>query len=265
MARFDIIYQDDEILVVDKPAGLLTVPHPEQQLPNLLELLEKALNLPAKRKKLWVVHRLDRDTSGVLVFAKNSYSCEALCKDFASHKSDRKYLALVKGTPKPLSGTIKSYLATGDNLTRYSTRDKTKGELAITHYETLTTRPGVSLVELTLETGQRNQIRVHLAELGNPIIGDRRYGRQAASADGWPRGRLALHAASLGITHPDTGEDLVFEAPIPTEFRGFLRGRSVLKPELPPSVRRAREDRRKKPRFGTDRASRRGPAPRVNH
>jgi hypothetical protein len=151
---------------------------------------------------------------------------EKIRNQFAARKPDRQYIAIVAGLVEDDSGTIQNYLATDENLNRYSVEDPAKGELAITHYRVRQRWQDTTLVEVRLETGRRNQIRVHMADLGHPILGDPRYRRDLATHRAWPYRRIALHAESLGFVHPTDGQAMRFVAPWPQEFRDFQRGGS---------------------------------------
>jgi 23S rRNA pseudouridine1911/1915/1917 synthase len=218
--RVPIVFEDDAIVVVNKPAGLLTVPTPKQESHTVLSMLSKSVAVSAPSAQVCCVHRLDRGVSGLLVFAKSVPIAEQLRNQFADRKPQRRYLAIVNGQPDPAEGMIRSYLATDKQLNRFSTDDDT-GELAITHYQTLQSVDGASLVEVHLETGRRNQIRVHMAELGYPVLGDARYGRHHAPHRRWPHQRLALHAIELGFNHPITQKPLHFRTKLPREFHSF--------------------------------------------
>jgi tRNA pseudouridine32 synthase/23S rRNA pseudouridine746 synthase/23S rRNA pseudouridine1911/1915/1917 synthase len=197
--RVRILFEDDDLIVVHKAEGLNTVAPGEN--------VEAILNT---YRPVHVVHRLDRDTSGVLVFAKNAFIHEQLQELFAAHDIERVYIAIVHGKLEPRSGTFRSFLAEDRDL---KVRSADAGKEAITHYRTIAADRQYSMLELTLETGRRNQIRVHLAEAGHPVVGDTMYGRR----DGFTR--LALHAKTLGFVHPRTKQKVTFEAEVPKEFR----------------------------------------------
>ena len=202
--RVRILYEDDDLIVIDKAAGLLTVANEQV----LYETAEAFLNA---YRPVQVVHRLDRDTSGVLVFAKNAYVRERLQELFAVHDIERIYVAIVHGKLKPPAGTFRSMLAEDREL---KVRSGAEGKEAITHYRTIASGKRYSMLEVTLETGRRNQIRVHLSEAGHPVVGDMMYGKRDDDF-----GRLALHAKRLGFVHPRTGKKVVFESDLPREFR----------------------------------------------
>ena len=208
-ARVRILFEDPDLVVIDKAEGLLSVPTAEVKH----ETAETILNTYTT---VYHVHRLDRDTSGVLVFAKNSWTRDRLQELFATHDLDRVYVAIVHGK-LPHSGTFRSFLFEDRNLRMRSVDDPSQGKEAITHYRTVASGKRFSIVEVTLETGRRNQIRVHFSEAGHPVAGDTMYGK--GREDGF--GRLALHAKHLGFVHPRTREKVEFTAEPPRSFRDW--------------------------------------------
>jgi 23S rRNA pseudouridine1911/1915/1917 synthase len=205
--RIRIVYEDADLIVIDKAAHLLSVPTDEVRHENAEALLNAYT-------RVIHVHRLDRDTSGVLVFAKNAHVRDRLQELFEKHNIDRVYVAVVYGKLVPPSGTFRSYLSEDRDL-RVRVVAQAQGKEAITHYRTIASGRRYSMLEVTLETGRRNQIRVQLAHAGHPIVGDTMYGK---GRDEELR-RLALHAKVLGFVHPRTGEKMTFTAEIPKEFR----------------------------------------------
>ncbi len=163
------------------------------------------------------MHRLDRETSGVLVFAKNAYAREQLKEQFAAHTVDRVYIAMIEGEMDPEAGTFRSFLRERRDLKMESVDEHPDAKYAVTHYRTIETNGRYSMLEVTLETGRKNQIRAHLSEAGHPVIGDRMYGSEVN-----PIGRLGLHAKLLGFDHPVTRKHMVFTAPVPKAFRSLL-------------------------------------------
>ncbi len=186
-----------------------------------------------------LVHRLDREVSGLLVIAKSEMVARALIEQFQQHKPERRYAALVAGPVRAAQGTLKTYLATKKNLDRYSAPESAETELAITHFVVKRAWPDVTFLDVRLETGRRHQIRVHLAEAGHPVLGDPRYGRGAADHPHWPHRRLALHAQSLTFEHPTRFELLRFEAPLPAEMTRFLQ-----QVDLPDGARAEQQERK---------------------
>jgi len=215
-----VLYEDKDILVVDKPAGLLTVATEREKSRTAHAILTDYIRKGCgrSRKRLFIVHRLDRDTSGTLIFAKSE---EAMLLLKAQWKQTRKkYLAVVHGTCEKSSDTITSYLAEDENYNVYSTSDSTRGRLSQTAYTVLRAAKGLSLLEVTLLTGRKNQIRVHLAGIGHPIVGDTKYGEEDGS-----RPRMALHARSISFKHPFSNKQLTFESEVPVFFTALM-GRS---------------------------------------
>ncbi len=231
-----IIYQDDLILVVEKPAGILTVPTPYREKNTLIHWLEKEIapdlvrngdGPPGKLQGIvFSIHRLDRDVSGLLVFAKNLKVAEQMREQFSQRKPQRRYTAIVAGIVGPDQGTFRSYLATDKNLNRYSVPNESDGELAITHYRVESRWRDSTLVTVELETGRRNQIRVHFAEANHPVLGETRYRRHQAEHDRWRYRRIALHAHELGFEHPGTGKFHLYHSSLPNEFESFRRAMS---------------------------------------
>jgi RluA family pseudouridine synthase len=212
-----IVYEDKDILVVDKPVGLLAVATPWEKRQTAHSVLTEYIRKGCgrSRKQLFVVHRLDRDTSGLLIFAKSEEAMLRLkdrWKEF-----EKKYLAVVNGRLQKDSGIIASYLAEDQDLMMYSTPDSSQGKLAKTAYRVLKTTPRYSLLEVTLLTGRKNQIRVHMADIGHPIVGDAWYGKE-----GDTQPRMALHAWSLSFRHPFSGKPLAFTSDVPAFFRKLV-------------------------------------------
>jgi 23S rRNA pseudouridine1911/1915/1917 synthase len=208
-----LLHEDADVLVVVKACGLLTVPTERDPEETAQAYLNEYLR--AKRHgRVHVVHRLDRETSGVLVFAKNFHARESLKEQFAEHSVERLYVAIVEGKLDPPSGTIRSFLREEKSLRMKSVKGDPEARLAVTHYRTVHSGNSYSMLEVRLETGRKNQIRAHLSEAGHPVIGDQFYGSRSN-----PISRLGLHAQLLGFRHPTTGQRMTFSVPIPREFR----------------------------------------------
>ena len=208
-----ILHEDRDILVVDKPAGLLTIATDTEKTRTayfaLTDYVRKGFDRSPNR--VFIVHRLDRDTSGVLVLARTVEAKLALQGHW--DETEKRYLAVVHGTPAPREGTITLYLAENSAHHVYVTTDTTQGKLSRTAYRVLEENGGLALLEVNLLTGRKHQIRVHLAKLGHPVVGDTQYGpRKPAYA------RLALHARAITFPHPFTKKRLTFEAPVPAFF-----------------------------------------------
>lgn len=221
---FLLVHTDPDLVVVDKSAGILTVPTARGESNTLVQRLRRHLGRGRPfAPRLTVVHRLDREVSGLLVFARSEATAQALQADFARHRPEREYAALVAGVLPRDAGTFASRLVTGKGLQRFSTERDDIGEEAVTHYRVERRLAAATLVTVRLETGRRNQIRVHFAEAGHPILGETRYRPDLARHPAWSAGRLALHARLLAFVHPTTGQALRFESPLPSEFVAFLR------------------------------------------
>ncbi len=221
--RLSVIFEDSHIIVADKPAGLLSVPAKKGDRKTMLALVERHLHNFDPEAKVFALQRLDRDVSGVMIFAKDEPTYLALRAQFETNKPERKYVAIVAGKVADDSGTFRSYLATGKHLARHSVKNPKHGELAITKYRVLRRLANETIVEVMLETGRRNQIRVQFAEAGHPVIGETRYQRLKAQRPGWDPTRVALHALTLRIMHPQTQRSMEFCSPWPAAFKEFLR------------------------------------------
>ena len=210
--KLDIIYQDKHILVVNKPHNLLTMStdnEKEKTLFHKVYLYEKQKH---KNNKIFIIHRLDRDTSGLVIFAKSEEVKNKLQNNWDKLVKHRGYIAIVEGSLKKNEDTIKSYLHERKDFTSYSSGDKS-GKLAITKYKKLASNKSFSLVDVEILTGRKNQIRVHMSDIGNPVTGDKKYGSKLN-----PLKRLGLHAYKLHIIHPVTNKEIVFESKIPKQF-----------------------------------------------
>jgi len=209
-----ILYEDRDIIVIDKSSGLLTVKAKYEKEKTAHHILTNYIRKGSFKstKQVFVVHRLDRDTSGVLVFAKSFKAKENLKLQWKSVK--KKYLAMVHGILTEKSGIITSYLSENEDYEVSSVKDSRKGELAKTRYKVLKEAKRFSLLEIELLTGKKNQIRVHFSEKGHPLVGDDKYGKK-----GEPKSRLALHSHYLTFRHPYSGKELTFEAEVPGFFK----------------------------------------------
>ena len=208
-----ILHEDRDILVVEKPPGLLTIGTDTIRAGTLYyKLTDYVRKGNAKsRERVFVVHRLDREASGILVFARSETAKSCLQSQWQD--VEKVYLAIVHGRLTPKSATIRSYLAENKAHVVYSTEDETKGRLSHTRYSVLTERNGLSLLKIDLLTGRKHQIRVHLAQTGHSIVGDKKYGNVDKVHQ-----RLALHAKSLSFNHPSSGARIAFETKIPKYF-----------------------------------------------
>jgi 23S rRNA pseudouridine1911/1915/1917 synthase len=222
----EILHADDDLVVVNKPAGLLTVPlDGDSEAPSVLDLLEQRYRSHGGREPL-VVHRIDRDTSGVVLFALHQRARGALAAQFADRTPERVYLALVQGRPEPAAGTWQDRLIWDEDtcMQRPAHGGDRDAVDAIGHYRLVEAFAGVSLVEIRLETGRQGQIRVQAQLRGHALVGDRRYvDRTGAATRAIPFPRQALHAHRLGFTHPADGRRLEVTAPLPADFSALLQ------------------------------------------
>ena len=209
-----IVYEDAYLIVVEKREGLLSVGTERERERTASTILNEYLRRQDRRSRVYVVHRLDRDTSGLMMFAKDEKTQHTLRDNWHELVFDRRYVAVVTGEMERDRGTVHSWL-TDRTLYVHSSPVDDGGKESVTHYRTIKRTKGLSLVELHLETGRKNQIRVHMQDLGHPVVGDGRYGLE----DFNPIGRLALHAFKLCFHHPVTGEEMRFETPYPAEFK----------------------------------------------
>ena len=212
--RLQLVYEDEYVVVVNKGYGLLSVSRgaakPETTAYNIVKNYLKECD---SRQKVFIVHRLDRDTSGLMMFAKTPEAKEAMQHNWNNMVLERKYVAVVEGNVENDEGVIRSYLGETSAHEVFSTQDPQQGKLAVTRYKVLARGQGRSLVEYSLDTGRKNQIRVHSHELGHPIVGDRRYGASQS-----PIGRLCLPARTLRFVHPQSRNDMNFQLPVPAKF-----------------------------------------------
>ncbi|WP_300698983.1 RluA family pseudouridine synthase [Bacteroides sp.] len=209
-----IVYEDAYVIVIEKMQGLLSVNTDRQKERTAYTILNEYVQRSGKQNRVYIVHRLDRDTSGLMMFAKDEKTQNTLRDNWHDIVFDRRYVAVVSGEMEKNGGSVSSWL-TDRTLYVHSSPTDDGGKESITHYRTIKRANGFSLVELNLETGRKNQIRVHMQDLGHPIIGDGRYGLEEVN----PIGRLALHAFKLCFYHPVTGEKMSFETPYPGDFK----------------------------------------------
>lgn len=214
--RLRIVYEDDDIIVVNKGYGLLSVGTDNKKEGTAYSILRDYLKRLNPANKLFIVHRLDQHTSGLMLFAKSIKAKEAMQHNWNNMVLDRRYAAIVEGCPEPAEGVRRSRLLENAQHLMYSTDDP-KGLEAVTRYKVLKSRNGYSLVDVSLDTGRKNQIRVHMHDMGTPIAGDRRYGAKTS-----PIHRLALHARTLRFVHPMTHKDMNFSIPLPASFNSLV-------------------------------------------
>ncbi|MBI5633188.1 MAG: RluA family pseudouridine synthase [Nitrospirae bacterium] len=214
----EVLHEDDAVMVINKPSGLLTIATESEKRETAYYLLNaffKERN-PSRPDRIFIVHRLDRETSGLLIFAKNEAIKKKLQDDW--EHAEKKYYAVVEGVPKKREGKIESYLNETKAFKVYSDAMSDETKHAVTRYRVLKADKTHALLELILDTGRKHQIRVHLSDLGCPIVGDKKYG--AATN---PIRRIALHAYSLSFSHPVTKKKMEFTTPIPPAFGSLVR------------------------------------------
>jgi 23S rRNA pseudouridine1911/1915/1917 synthase len=222
----NIIYEDDEILVIDKPTGLLTIASDNEKSETAFRVMMDYVRLKDSHARLYVVHRIDRDTSGILMFCKNETLRDDMQKQWNSIVSKRGYYAIVDGIPTEKKKTIHTWLHKTTTQLMYSRQyEDDEGQEAITHYVVKKELKNHAFLDVKIDTGRKNQIRVHLKELGHPVIGDDKY-----HAETNPIKRLGLHAYALELIHPVTEKKLSFFSPLPGLMKSFIEGRHGEKP-----------------------------------
>ena len=214
--NIDIIYEDKDIIVINKPSGLLTVATEKEKNKTAYHLVMEYLKKKNKNNRIFIIHRLDKDTSGIIMFAKNERAKHLYQDNWNDIVKKRCYYAVIDGKMEKKEGTIKSYLKENGNMV-YSVKDRS-GKLAITEYKVLKERKNISLLDINLKTGRKNQIRVHMKENKTPILGDLKYGEKSKLIN-----RLALHAYKLELINPVTKKLLTFEVNMPNEFKTLFK------------------------------------------
>lgn len=208
--KLDILYEDKFIIIVNKPHNLLTISTKTEKERTLYHYVYEYLYNKHKSNKVFIVHRLDKDTSGIVIFAKDEKTKFYLQDNWSKFKKN--YVAVVIGKVKEKKGILKSYLQETKTFYTYSVKDK-NGKIAITHYEKVLENSAYTMLSLDLKTGRKNQIRVQLSDMGNPIVGDKKYGIKKD-----PIKRMALHANYFEFIHPKTKEKIVIDIDIPSSF-----------------------------------------------
>jgi len=211
--KLEILYHDNHLIAINKPAGLLSVGTVRENKNHALARLRLQLSRGKNSVKLWPVHRLDRDTSGVLLFATSKSVREAVMEQWSN--TDKVYLAIVEGTPEAKADTITQSLRPDDTEYHMHVGEHKDAKRAITHYEVLQSTETHALMEVRIETGRQHQIRAHMAWMGHPVVGDERYGHKGK--------RMGLHAKSLIFVHPVNHKQIVLDVPPPEDFMALLR------------------------------------------
>lgn len=218
--RIELVYEDDDVIVINKGYGMLSVAtdsHKKEE--TAYDIMRQWVKTEDPRNKLWVVHRLDRHTTGLMMFAKSERAHDVLRHNWNNIILERLYVAVLEGYLEQDKGYVKSRLTENSQYVVYSTDEPGEGRLAVTHYEVMARGNGYTLAHFSLDTGRKNQIRVHASEMGHPIAGDRKYGAKTS-----PIKRLALHAQTLRFAHPVTRKDMNLQTAVPYEFTRLTRG-----------------------------------------
>lgn len=210
---FSIVYEDEQLVVIDKQAGVLSIATQKEREHTAYSYLSSHVKKENPEQKIFIVHRLDRETSGLMVFAKNKKVQNTMQENWRNVLVERAYVAVVEGSIEESEGTIESYLHENKAFVVYSNQDPEDGKHAITNYTVLRKNEKYSLLEVRLKTGRKNQIRVHMQDIGHPIINDKKYGSTQN-----PIGRMGLHSQILAFIHPVTQKTMHFETPIPSKF-----------------------------------------------
>lgn len=216
--RVKLVYEDDDIIVINKGYGLLSMGNDKIKDGTAYSIIREYIKTKDPRNKLFIVHRLDQHTSGLMVFAKSIEAKEALQHNWNNMVLRRQYVCVVEGKVLQPQGEVRGLLAENSQHIVYVTDDPKVGKPALTRYSVVKSANGYTLLEVELETGRKNQIRVHMKELGHPIVGDRKYGAKTS-----PINRLALHAMTLRFVHPITKKLMDFSTPIPNSFQSMVK------------------------------------------
>lgn len=215
---FEILHEDEHLIAINKPAGLLSIANEKEKERTAYHMVTDYVKNQNMDNRLFVIHRLDKETSGVLIFARDEETKRLFQDGWNERVIRRGYTAVVEGVPEESKGTVRSYLVETATHMVFSGDPGPNAKEAVTHYRTLKTGGGFALLDVEIDTGRKNQIRVHMKDLEHPIAGDKRYGARTN-----PLGRLCLHAGELILRHPLTGEELTFRARTPKEFHRLFR------------------------------------------
>lgn len=217
--NLNIIYEDEDLIVINKPYGLLSIATEKEKEYTLYHFVSMYLKEKNKNNKIFIIHRLDKDTSGIVMFAKNLKTKNLFQKNWDDIIRERKYYAVCNGNFKNKEGIIKEYLVENDkSFMVYATNNKKEGKLAITEYKVLKENKNYSLVDINIKTGRKNQIRVAMQNIGNPIVGDKKYGDGKSLIN-----RMALHQYKLELFDPRKNKKIMFKAEMPTSFKKLIK------------------------------------------
>lgn len=209
----NIVYEDQDLIIINKPSGLLTIATDKEKRKTAYAILSNYVKMEDPENKIFIIHRLDRETSGLLMFAKNEKIKQQIQETWATTIEQRTYIGVVEGEVQKQEGTIVSWLHESKAFIVYSSQNSQHGQKAVTHYKKIKGNNKFSLLQINLETGRKHQIRVHMQDINHPIIGDGKYGSTQN-----PIRRMGLHAQVLAFTHPKTGKPCRFETEIPRKF-----------------------------------------------
>ena len=215
---FPLLYEDEHLIVVNKPAKLLSVANEKEKVRTAYHMVTDYVKNQHIDNRIFIIHRLDRDTSGVLMFAKDAHTKELFQSRWNEIVTRRGYLAVVEGIPRRACDTIRTHLVETKTHMIFSGDPGPNAQEAITNYKMVKAGNGYALLDVSIDTGRKNQIRVHMAEMGNPVAGDKQYGAKTN-----PIGRLCLHANELSFIHPETGKPMTFTAKMPRDFNRVFR------------------------------------------
>lgn len=213
--KLDIVYEDKDLIAINKKSGLLTIANRNEKEKTLYFQVSEYVKKQHKSNKIFIIHRLDKDTSGIVLFAKNYETKQHLQNRWNDVK--RNYIAIVEGKLKKDNDILKNYIAETKTLQSYITEDKKIGKLAITQYKKIKTNKQYTMLDINILTGRKNQIRVQLSNLGNPIVGDKKYNSQKN-----PIRRLCLHAYCMEFIHPKTNKKILLETKMPKQFETLI-------------------------------------------
>ena len=218
-----IVFEDEHLIVIEKADGVLSIATEKEKRNTAYSILSEHVKKQHADNKIFIIHRLDRETSGLMMFAKSEEIQKKVQESWQSTTKERVYLAVIQGQLAQPDGVISSYLVESPkSMMVYSSQNPKNGQKAVTYYETLKTSKGFSLLKVRLETGRKNQVRVHMQSIGHPLVGDKKYGSEIN-----PLRRLGLHAWILAFQHPVTGEALHFETSIPGKFAALFGGKKT--------------------------------------
>ena len=221
-----ILYEDDDIVVINKPSGLLSIASDREKGKTAYRMVSDYISQKNPKGRIFVIHRLDEDTSGVLMFAKSYEVKEAYQKSWQDIVHKRGYYAIVEGKMEKPKATFKDYLEQNSLNLVFVSQNKAKGKLSVTSYEVMKEKGDYSLLDVNIDSGRKNQIRVQLGHRGHYVVGDDKYGEPSN-----PLGRLGLHAYELSLKNPITGKEMKFTAPMPSSFQEMFYGKSSTKTE----------------------------------